>query len=76
MKDVHEAIRYAIDYLFCKFTMDSNAGYRLNRSLQYQLCNAYERIDRNFGEVTKKDMALLIETWCIANERECALILA
>jgi hypothetical protein len=44
------------------------SDYRLHRSLQYHLCHAYKRLAATFGEgeVTKRDIAHIVESWALA----------
>lgn len=44
----------------------SVTDFKLNKQLQYMLCNAFDRLVCEFGEVTNKDVAMLVEAWIMA----------
>lgn len=41
--------------------------FALNRGLQYRLLEGCDRIRSTFGEVTKRDVVMLVEIWCTVN---------
>lgn len=60
--DVHEMIQYTKEYLYkSKFQAEPIGEYRLNGKLQYLLCGAFERLTKEFGEITRHDIAHLVE---------------
>ena len=40
--------------------------HRLHKNLNFFLCDAEARLHDAFGEVTRKDIALLVEAWILA----------
>ena len=79
MKNILEAIEFAETYLWSSLRqakrdglidrteIDKQPGLRsLHRALQYRLCECCERLLKQFGEVTRKDVAFLIEAWVMA----------
>ena len=67
--NIHEAVKYAKEYLYKSTLADPKPTkeYKLNRKLQYLLCVAFNRIEKEFGEVTKRDIVFLAESWCMSN---------
>lgn len=65
MNSVLEMKEYAEDYLFSRFRKSPEI-YKMQGSLNYLLCTSFDRIKAEFGEVTKHDVALLIESWIMA----------
>ena len=65
--DIHETIKYAREYLprgmFQPKPLDE---YRLNGKLQYLLCHAFERLVKEFGEITKHDVVHFVEAWIMS----------
>lgn len=77
MKTVQEVIGYAKEYLWLgmgKYQREEVAkkgkpeasDQKLHGALQYKLCEGFDRLMASFGEVTKKDVAMMIEAWVIA----------
>lgn len=70
-----DAIREAILYLFNSEFLDKNSNihdYELNRSLQYNLCMAFDRLTiKNKQSLVPKDIHLLIECWLMSKTEIC-----
>jgi hypothetical protein len=63
-----KAIAYARSYLHGANIIRYPKGieeYRLHRQLQYLLCGAVDNLMENFGEVTRRDVAYIVESWII-----------
>lgn len=76
--DIHDIIKYAIEYLRRSTIQPKPLDeYRLNGKLQYLLCRAFGRLTKEFGEVTRRDVAFLVEAWVMsassANPRGVAI---
>lgn len=63
-----EALDFAREYLLRLGVGQAypTREYRLNGQLQYRLCVALDRLRATFNEVTRKDVALLVEAWVMA----------
>jgi len=59
-------IEYGKSYIAKHFSGLKGEKKNINRSLNYLLCTSVDRIYEEFGEVTKKDVILLIESWIMA----------
>jgi hypothetical protein len=46
-------------------------SYELDKNLQYKLVIAIEAIEEEFGEVTNRDIVLLVESWIMAQTEKC-----
>lgn len=67
MKDIHAYLDYAREYLYCPVTATCPVkDCILHPTLQYWLCDGYDRLKRSFGEVTHKDVAMMVEAWVLA----------
>lgn len=68
-----QVLTFALEYCYSKIVGTTTAEkygditkFCLHRSLQYRLCMAIEGLKKSFNEVTRKDVALLIEAWVMA----------
>jgi hypothetical protein len=72
MTHVLEVIQYAREYLWATLPPPAQRTpaneYKLHGELQYRLCEGAERLLASFGEVTRKDVALMVEAWILAQE--------
>lgn len=66
IKQQKELLDYTRNYIKKHFSGLNGEKKNINRSLNYLLCGAIDRIFDEFGEVTKKDLILLIESWVMA----------
>ena len=67
--NLQEVLAFARDYLL-RLGPNQQAcpasEFRLHGQLQYRLCGAIDRLQKEFKEVTRKDVALLCEAWVMA----------
>lgn len=69
--DIHECtdcVRrhfYEADYLSLEYTLPIEA-YSLNRTLQYRICQAWNRFKNNGTELIRRECVLLAEAWLIS----------
>lgn len=66
---IQDFLKFALEYSFGRVGADNKLPinhFHLNPGLQYRLCEAFDNLMRMFGEVTRKDIALLIEAWVMA----------
>jgi hypothetical protein len=64
-------VAHARRYLWNGLSRDRQKQYTpdeiiLNGALNYRLHEAYDRLMVNFGEITLKDIAMMIEAWIMA----------
>jgi hypothetical protein len=72
MTHILEVIQCAREYLWATLPPPAQRTpaneYKLHGELQYRLCEGAERLLASFGEVTRKDVALMVEAWLLAQE--------
>ena len=71
MMDIHGCIASAIqhfydaDYLRLEYTLPVKA-YQLNRTLLYNLCQAWKRFEQNGLPLSQRESQLLAESWLLS----------
>ncbi len=70
MKSTIEAIEYAKEYLWNGLIKERKtkpaSEMNLHRALQYKLCECVDRLISNFGYFSREHVALLVESWVMA----------
>lgn len=66
--NLHEMRRFALEYLYSNLVDPTEPiqNYEINGQLNYRLCGAFDHFQKQFGEVTRKDVVMLIESWIMA----------
>ncbi len=67
--NVLDAVKFARAYLHGTNKYRYTNGledYRLHKQLQYLLCHGVDRIQSQFGEVTQREVVMLVESWVMA----------
>ncbi len=67
MTRIQDMLAFALTYLRKGLPTQ---GYKLQGNLQYRFCVATDRLLETFGEVTKKDIANLVDAWCMAHRED------
>ncbi len=76
--DIHGAVSvvrehfYLADYLHLAYTRPVEA-YTLNRTLNYLLCDAWNRFADRGARLSERECVLLAEAWVMANEPRRAM---
>lgn len=66
---IQDFLKFALQYSYQRVGADNKLPidkFHLHPGLQYRLCEAYDNLIKMFGEITRKDIALLIEAWVMA----------
>jgi hypothetical protein len=75
--DQRRAIELAEEHLHADLAIDVKplSEYRLHPQLQLRLCRAFFRVNRTAGEVTRQDVLMLVEAWCMARPEHVRALL-
>jgi len=71
LQEFHALINFTREHFYARYgTVNLEhrplEEFRLDRSLNYYLCNAIERIYETFGEVSRREVVMLAEAWLIS----------